>query len=89
MSKILSPSELNEVKIFSEKLGFESKILKDYAMFKKEYDKHTIIKVLYAAINEKTYVEINCGCMALRTNEYDGFVKVLGEAYSIAKEMEK
>lgn len=90
MSKILSPSELNEVKIFAEKLGFTGMILDNdkYAFFKKEFGDF-IIKVYYNVIKDNSYTEINCGSLALKTDEYEDFVKVLEEAQSIAKEMEK
>lgn len=89
MSKILSPSELNEVKIFAEKLGFEYDSKFGYAQISKAVNEATAIGVFYDVVLNEGYVEITFSPNSITTDEYEDFVKVLGEAQSIAKEMEK
>jgi len=85
MTKILTPEELNEVKLKAESLGFEGRVLTNYAVFRKKFNELSMIQVSYDVVNGIPYTEIHSGSLSLVADEVDEFEKILMQAQEIAR----
>jgi hypothetical protein len=89
MSRILTQEELNEVKTFAESLGFESRVLTNWAKFSKRFNELTYIYVFYDNLEEHSYIGINSESVSIVLEEFEQFIEVMNHAQMIAKELEK
>lgn len=88
MSKPLTTEQLNKIKLYAKSLGFEGTVKEIYAVFKKEFNESSLLKVYYDVVQGIPYVEIHSGSLALEADEVDSFIEVLGQAREIARKLE-